>query len=90
MVVPRTFRSPSVRPCALEAHLWSRLPLSFRWRGSARATACIRAKQLQLGQEVDIERVLITQGEISEQVEALGRQLADDYCDKRPLFIGYS
>lgn len=36
----------------------------------------------------DIERVLITEEELHARIAELGKELAADYADKRPIFIG--
>lgn len=36
----------------------------------------------------DIERVLITEDELQARIAELGRELAADYADKKPIFIG--
>ena len=36
----------------------------------------------------DIERVLISEEELQKRIAELGRQLAADYADKEPIFVG--
>lgn len=36
----------------------------------------------------DIERVLISEEELQKRIQELGQQLAADYADKEPIFIG--
>lgn len=36
----------------------------------------------------DIERILVTEAEIHERVQAVGAQLSADYAGKKPIFVG--
>ena len=36
----------------------------------------------------DIERVLISEKQLQERISELGKQLAADYADKEPIFVG--